>query len=73
MTVLNVWKCISRMLEGNLFFFLLYRSPRISAASFLLEFEAFLLESEKITGDVVYLGDFNVWVDDKNNVYGRNF
>ena len=39
----------------------------------MLEFEAFLLESEKITGDVVYLGDFNVWVDDKNNIYGRKF
>ena len=58
----------------KIIFNVIYRPPYYSP-NFLNQFESFLLESEmnNTKGQIIYVGDFNLWVDDEQNVSAQNF
>ena len=51
----------------------IYRPPHDNFTLFLQEIESLILESELHEGDVLYLGDFNIWVDGIGNNEAQNF
>merc|ERR1712074_53970 len=53
--------------------FVIYRPPSSNFAQFSIEFESFLMDSAALNENVLYLGDFNIWVDDLNNSEARKF
>ena len=53
--------------------FVIYRPPSSNFAQFSIEFESFLMDSCAVNENVLYLGDFNIWVDDLNNSEARKF
>jgi len=57
----------------NLFLYVVYRSPSVLRSSFLSEFENFLFETEVTDRNTLYVGDFNIWMEDENNVDTINF
>ena len=57
--------------NNKICFYLIYRPPSSSVASFFDEFENFITEAEMAHDRVFYLGDFNIWMnktDDANTV-----
>ena len=62
-----------RCYEKNILVYLIYRPPNYVTTDFLAEFESFLFESETSTEKVLYVGDFNVWVEDSMNDIVKKF
>ena len=52
---------------------ILYRPPHHNVRDFLHDFEALLMENVSVGCDVMYIGDFNIWVDDPDNSDANNF
>ena len=52
---------------------IIYRPPHCNFSLFLQENESLILESELNEVDVIYLGDFNILVDDIGNNEAQNF
>ena len=52
---------------------IIYRPPHGNFSLFLQEIESLILESEINDVDVIYLGDFNILVDDIGNNEAQNF
>ena len=46
-----------------MYFYLIYRPPSGSIADFFFEFGPFVMESQVSCNPVVYLGDFNIWMN----------
>ena len=60
--------------KGNSFvIYIIYRPPNYSIASFLSEFEGFCFEAERNADQVIYVGDFNVWIEDMSNENSMRF
>ena len=68
--VLN-WKLEVRY-EKNIVIYLICRPHNYVAADFLAEFESLFL-NQKLVTTVLYVGDFNVWIEDSMNDNFRNF
>ena len=51
----------------------IYRSPHGNSSLILQEIETLILEKDRHEADVVYLGDFNILLDDFRKVYAQNF
>ena len=45
----------------------LYRPPQYRVGDFLLEFEHLLMENVSLKEDIIYVGDFNLWIDALDN------
>ena len=56
----------------NIQLFSIYRPPR-NFSEFLSEFEFFLLETRASNNCILFVGDFNVWIDDLTNSDARRF
>ena len=52
---------------------IIYTPPYGNFSLFLQEIESHVLVSEINEADVIYLGDFNIWVDDIGNNEAQNF
>ena len=52
---------------------MIYRPAHGNFHLFLQEVETPILENETSEDDVIYLGEFNIWVDDIRNSDGQNF
>ena len=50
-----------------------YRPPQSNLSLFLQELKCFILEHEINEAEVIYLDDFNIWVDDTRNNDAQNF
>ena len=50
-----------------------YRAPSTSRPDFLSEFETFLDSFTTKNGELLILGDFNVWYEDTSNCFTRQF
>ena len=61
------------MREKKVILNVIYRPPHGNFSLFLQEIESLILESEINEADVIYLGDFNIWVDDIRNNDAQNF
>lgn len=60
--------------QGNSFvIYIIYRPPNNSMSNFLYEFESFCFESERNADQVIYVGDFNVWIEDVANENSMKF
>ena len=46
---------------------IIYKPPQSNFSIFLQEMESLILDNETHQNNVIYLGDFNTWVDDNNN------
>ena len=53
-------------------FFIIYRPPSSSKPSFINDFLN-LFDDPTLQGEVIIAGDFNLWVDDMDDTYGRKF
>ena len=53
--------------------FVIYRPPKSCFSQFYVEFEAFLIEAVAANKTVLFLGDFNFWMDDLNNSEAKKF
>ena len=68
--VYNRFECIETHATYHgtkMVFNVIYRPPNGSVPEFISEFEKQVLELEKSEKKVIYLGDFNIWMDDINN------
>ena len=66
----NRFECIevhATHLGTKFVFVVVYRPPNGSVQDFISEFEKQVLELEKLEKKVIYLGDFNIHMDDVNN------
>ena len=66
----NQFECIevhATHLGTKFVFVVVYRPPNGSIQDFISEFENQVLELEKLEKKVIYLGDFNIHMDDVNN------
>ena len=52
---------------------IIYRPPKTNFSIFLQELESLILDNEIYENNVVYLGDFNVWVDDDDTSNSQRF
>ena len=71
----NSFECIQVWFSHrgkNIALFCIYRAPGPKNV-FLNEFEEFLLESQTSSNECIYVGDFNLWIDDFNNVDAMKF
>lgn len=57
----------------KIYIYVIYRPPSSVFSEFLMEFEGFLMESSELDGNVFYVGDFNVWIEDLNNFETKQF
>lgn len=57
----------------HLTIYIIYRPPQNCHVQFLEEFQSFLTESEMRCSTVIYLGDFNIWMNNVENVRAREF
>ena len=53
--------------------YVIYRPPGSLSSVFLSEFESFLLEAQMSHELVLYVGDFNIWVEDSQNRDAERF
>ena len=51
----------------KLFMYVIYRPPQSSIANFIVDFEELLINSETRGCKTIYVGDFNIWVDDEES------
>ena len=67
----NQFECIevhATHLSTKFVFVVVYRAPNNGTVQdFISEFEKQVLELEKLEKNVIYLGDFNIHMDDVNN------
>ena len=71
----STFECLQISFEVNkkpFNLFSIYRPPA-PTASFFPEFEQFLLDSQSGFQNTLYVGDFNIWVEDVDNVVARHF
>ena len=55
-------------LKTKMVFSIVYRPPNGNTSKFISEFEKHVFSIEKSEKNVIYLGDFNIWMDDVNNI-----
>ena len=68
--VQNSFECMELHIthcSRKLIAYIIYRSPSRYEGNFLAEYEQFLLESETNDCDILYVGDFNIWMDVQEN------
>ena len=53
--------------------YIIYRPPSGSRSLFISEFESFLIQSELNGKNVIYMGDFNLWMNNLNDDYACRF
>ena len=56
-----------------LIIYIIYRPPSSPRPVFISEFESFLIQSEVSDKNVIYMGDFNLWMNDLNDGDARRF
>ena len=61
------------MIKKKVILTIIYRLPYDNFSLFLLEIESLISENAISEADVIYLGIFNIWVDDVRNNGAENF
>ena len=51
----------------------MYRPEGHILNDFFVDFESLLIESQMSSGKQIYLGDFNIWMDQQNSVDENKF
>ena len=73
--IFDSFECLEVILTHNnvnYAFYVLYRPPNYCSYNFFEEFEQMLVMSEMKYENVVYLGDFNIWMNDSGSEAAKN-